>query len=374
MKIGIMTFWESHNNYGQLLQAFALQNFLINKGHDVYFIKFYRIPPPSKKSLVSRLKTQLSVLVKESFSKTSTQNSLHVEPDRGFDHFRRSYLNIGTTSYKSLSELQLNPPVADVYICGSDQVWNNTFKVPCLPFLLAFGDSSIKRVAYAASFGQKELSSETSEIFRKYLPKFNAVSVRENSGVQICKDVGYDSAVWVPDPTLLFNKEEWSRMLNIRKNGSEMSGKNVFIYTLGNSAIRDKDKYLEHVKQLQDVKISHATANNDFTGNVYPEISEWVALISRADFVITNSFHGMVFCIIFNKNFIVLPNTGAAEGMNERITSLITKFKLEDHMMFEYSEREVDSILAKRTSWDEINNAISEWRNVADNFIKKSLI
>lgn len=372
MKIGIMTFWESSNNYGQLLQAFALQNYLTNKGHEVFFIKFYRIAPPSKISITNLIKTRLSIFKKRLLDRDNSKLN-PVEPDRGFEHFRRFRLNMGSVSYRSLLDLQQNPPVADAYISGSDQVWNNTFKVPCLPFLLPFGDSTVKRIAYAASFGQRELSPETALLFKQYLPEFDAVSVREKSGKNICEDVGYDQAVWVPDPTLLFDKHEWLKMLNIGQSDSGSDKEHVFVYTLGNSAINDKGKYLEHVSKIPNVDVLHATANNDYSGNVYPEVTEWIRLIAHAKFVITNSFHGMVFCIIFNKNFIVLPNTGAAEGMNERIASLITKFSLDDHMMFHYDEERVNRLLQKEISWDEINNSISKWKLVAENFIESAL-
>ena len=374
MKIGIMTFWESQNNYGQLLQAFALQTYLKQKGHDVFFIKFYRIPSSKKKSALSRLKFKTVVYLNDHFNLnlelTKTGSS---EPDRGFSPFKKEHLKFSPRSYTSLAELKKNPPEADAYICGSDQVWNNTFKVPAEPFLLPFGKSTTKRIAYAASIGQREVSAETAQLFQRLLSDFNAVSVRENSSLSICMDAGYKNPVWVPDPTLLFAKTDWLRLLPVPAGNFKAGSKKVFIYTLGNSAINDKDAYLDYIKALPGAEVQHASANGDTSGNCYPSSPDWLCLIAESDFIMTNSFHGMVFCIIFNKKFIILPNTGAKEGMNERITSLISKFNLEQHMMFGFDQAKMDSLMSCDTDWEYVNKQIADWRHVAHEFLENAL-
>ncbi|WP_069660918.1 polysaccharide pyruvyl transferase family protein [Arcticibacter eurypsychrophilus] len=374
MKIGIMTFWESQNNYGQLLQAFALKTYLRQKGHDVFFIRFYRIPSAKKKSALSRLKFKVILYLNDHFDlNLEVTKAGSPEPDRGFTPFKKQYLKFSPRSYTSLAELKDNPPQADAYICGSDQVWNNTFKVPAEPFFLPFGKSSIKRIAYAASIGQRELSPETAQLFERQLSHFNAVSVREKSSLSICTDAGYKNPVWVPDPTLLFAKQDWLNLLPVPRGNFRPESKKVFIYTLGNSAIKDKEAYLSYIRDMPGVEVQHASANGDTSGNRFPSIPEWLGLIAESDFIMTNSFHGMVFCIIFNKKFIILPNTGAKEGMNERITSLITKFNLEQHMMFGFDRTKMDDLMKLDTDWDYVNNQIADWRHVAHEFLDGAL-
>ncbi len=369
-----MTFWESQNNYGQLLQAFALKTYLRQKGHDVFFIRFYRIPSAKKKSALSRLKFKVILYLNDHFDlNLEVTKAGSPEPDRGFTPFKKQYLKFSPRSYTSLAELKDNPPQADAYICGSDQVWNNTFKVPAEPFFLPFGKSSIKRIAYAASIGQRELSPETAQLFERQLSHFNAVSVREKSSLSICTDAGYKNPVWVPDPTLLFAKQDWLNLLPVPRGNFRPESKKVFIYTLGNSAIKDKEAYLSYIRDMPGVEVQHASANGDTSGNRFPSIPEWLGLIAESDFIMTNSFHGMVFCIIFNKKFIILPNTGAKEGMNERITSLITKFNLEQHMMFGFDRTKMDDLMKLDTDWDYVNNQIADWRHVAHEFLDGAL-
>lgn len=359
MKIGIMTFWESQNNYGQLLQAFAMQAHLKKEGHEAFLIKFYRIYPVKNKSLIKKLAQLL-------------KGKKKVE-DRGFDLFRNRYFSFSEQGYKSYQELIDNPPVADAYICGSDQVWNNTFSVPCEPFLLGFGDKNVKRISYAASIGQKSLSTDTAELFKKHLKNFNGISVRERSSVDICTKIGFNNVVWVPDPTLLFNKSEWCDLLSLSTSEATKQSESIFVYTLANSEITDKQKFIDYSTSMPGVDVIHTSANNDSSGNSYPTINEWVGYISRADYIITNSFHGMVFCIIFNKKFVILPNTGQAAGMNERITSLLGRFNLEDHVMYEFSKEKIDQLFSKEIDWKSINKSISDWGKEGRDFLNKSL-
>lgn len=366
MKIGIMTFWESHNNYGQLLQAFALQAYLKKEGHEVFFIKFHRIAPPKRQPLLKQLIK--SVIRKIQGDSTSLDHS------RGFDDFRKEHLTFSENGYKNYQELLDNPPIADAYVCGSDQVWNNTFKVPCEPFLLGFGPKLTKRVSYAASIGQKEISAETAALFKKHLENFNGISVRENSGVQICQQLGFSETAWVPDPTLLFTKAEWSDYLGININTAVQKKSGIFVYTLANSVINDKQKFIDYSNQMKDVQVIHASANDDSSGTIYPTINEWVGYIRSSDYIITNSFHGMVFCIIFNKKFVILPNTGHALGMNERITSLLGRFNLEEHVMYEFSKEKMDRLFEKEIDWKTINSSIDSWREEGKDFLNKSLL
>ncbi|MEH6305213.1 polysaccharide pyruvyl transferase family protein [Olivibacter sp. CPCC 100613] len=377
MRIGIMTFWESQDNYGQQLQAFALQTFLRQLGHDAFLIKYHRhgsVPP--RKTLLQRIvqfnpiKSAKARIAHSKLRKFSAFEQAH---PRHFNSFKDNRLVFGDRLYTSLDELMTFPPKADAYICGSDQIWNNTFSVSCEPYLLGFGDLKTKRIAYAASFGQKVLSADTLRLFRRYLPKFDAVSVREKSGLTLCKKIGYTNAIWVPDPTLLFDKSHWTSLLKNDKEFDRKKNTQLFLYTLGNSKINHREQIIHYLKNKEAVDTLHVSANRDMSGDYFPRVEEWVHAISQSDYLVTNSFHGAVFSILFNKNFIVLPNTGVATGMNERVLSLLEKLNLTEHLLWQFDPQRIDFLLQKKIPWAKINADIASWREDARQFLKSAL-
>lgn len=371
MKIGIITFWESQDNYGQLLQAFALQTYLENVGNDAFLIKYRRVPSVQFRTLSERIKNfNLNKFLEARFPAMKSSTEAPPKIERHFDSFREKFINFSDKTYDTLDQLKANPPKADVYICGSDQVWNNSFSVSCEAFLLGFGGKNVKRIAYAASFGMKELPLATMRLFQDHIHDFAGVGVREKSGLNICKTLGYESAIWVPDPTMLFGKDDWLRLLPTGKAQERKAGKRLFLYTLGNSAINDRESYIGYANSLEDVEIFHVSANGDFAGNYHPSIPNWIHTLSESDFVITNSFHGTLFSVLFNKNFIVLPNTGSKAGMNERVISLMEKLNLRGRISYEFDKGTLNHLLFDEIDWTEVNKNIKEWKSSTDKFFE----
>lgn len=367
MQIGIMTFWESKNNYGQILQLFALQQYLRKLGHDPFLIRFKRVKPEDKRNLVEKvLQEGLYKLLRQKIEAPKRKKSIELDELRRFDSFKRENILFGEREYATFQELINDPPPAEVYITGSDQVWNNSFFVSAEPFLLGFGDEKTKRFSYAASFGQSVLNERTEGLFKKHLPAFIAISVREKSGVDICNRMGI-AAQWVPDPTLLFEESEWEDMLSLNKF-NQAREKSIFAYTLGNSKIKDLERFVGFLRRKTDYKLIRAGANSDFSGNCYPTIPEWVSHIKQSEFVLTTSFHGMIFCIIHHTNFVILPNTGKALGMNDRIISLLSRLGLEEHMMKSYNKKKLELLFAKKINWLSVNSQIAKWKEIADSF------
>ncbi len=376
MKIGIMTFWSSQDNYGQLLQAYALQTYLTNLGHDVFQIAYNGIEDSKgEKSLVDKIKqlnySKIISIIKQRQNKKKTLAEQREHP-RYFDKFRADYLHIGNVKYKTYQSLVSNPPEADFYICGSDQVWNYSFIGKPEPYFLQFGDLKVKRLSYAASFGHKDLPEDIQAKVQSFLQKFDSISVREKSGVDICKKLVNKDIHWVPDPTLLITKEQWSA-LSADTNGFKSENKQkVFVYTLGNRPLEAKDEILKYFSEIDNTELVHSSINNDFSGTSYPTINEWLGLFKNTDLVLTNSFHGIVFSIIFNKKFFALPSKGSTAGMNERILSLLQKCGLEDHILFEFNKDEIQGLIAKEVDWAKVNKTIAEWRLDANAFLNLS--
>jgi hypothetical protein len=221
VKIGIITFWWANNNYGQLLQCYALQKYLLDAGHDVYLIRYNPNTDSRKTSTFHKIKSALNpyklykyFILKMSVLKEKKEEKRH---PHSFDDFRKTYIKQSPRIYNSYEELVKDPPEADMYIVGSDQVWNfnwwgNTLekvKGRIGAYLLNFGDKKIQRVAYAASFGKEKIDKQLIQAITPLMKNFSYVSVREKSGLEICRECGIDNAEWVPDPVMLLDVNQY---------------------------------------------------------------------------------------------------------------------------------------------------------------------
>lgn len=202
MKIGIITCWQSLDNYGQQLQCFALQTLLRNWGHDAFLIRY--APQKQKKTVWQKIinhfihpKYILYRLPIQTTSKKDAINEMALKeinrkknPQRHFEQFREEHLKMSPTIYHSYYELLNNPPEADVYITGSDQVWHDPYTLNTAKgWFLQFGSNKVKRISYAASIGRTPNRKELS-LFRQFLSRFDAISVRENSIRELCRQQG----------------------------------------------------------------------------------------------------------------------------------------------------------------------------------------
>ncbi|MBX2921984.1 MAG: polysaccharide pyruvyl transferase family protein [Chitinophagaceae bacterium] len=377
MKIGVVTFWYTNENYGQMLQAYALQRFLNEKGHDAYLIKYDKAksvqqlrPSIAKRLLGLDFKGVFKSIQKKLFYTSKSKASKQDSAKREFNKFRDTYLKFSDVLFTSYQEMQNNPPEADVYVCGSDQVWNYSFIGDPRPYFLQFGNDKVKRLSYAASFGHAILTAEMAREYKGYLDIFDGISVRESSGIDICARMGFKDVSLLPDPTFLLSKQAWNAIASNDRQFPQTTAKNFFIYTLGNRPSEATDRLLNYISDLDEVFILHSSINNDSAGNVFPTIHEWLKLISEADVVLTNSFHGMVFSIILNRNFIVLPSTGSTKGMNERMVSLLKKLSLSERLLMEFDEGFVQRLIEGKINWTDVNSIIEEWRKEAEEFLR----
>lgn len=356
MKVAVFTFWNSGRNYGQVLQAYALLQLLRDRGLDAFLVNYVRVGGEIRvsKILLRRCKELLRCVLKgDALSEWR------------FWKFRRKQLRTSGKTYYAFSELARTPPDADIYVCGSDQVWNWNFQTPPDAFLLNFGSDAVKRYSYAASFGQSHIDQSLSQKYENAFQRFDGVSVRERDGVELCKSVGYPNAVWVPDPTLMLAAERWTQLLGIERNKKS----HVFVYTLGNSPIDSREEYIRFVKSRG--KVLHVSANGDSSGNVKPGVEKWVELLSNASFVLTNSFHGMVFSIVFRVNFVVIPNTGGARGMNGRIESLCERLSLRNRIMEAFDEKKLVGLFHESIDWISVDKKLADWRKDGETFLNK---
>ncbi len=332
MKIGVMTFWWSEDNYGQLLQCYALQKYLRDLGHEAYLIRYHPDNDIVKDSLIKKCYKALSPKKLYNFAKNRiNRKKLEIERknnDRQFEVFRQKYIAQSKVFYSSLKELQANPPEADAYIVGSDQVWNfwsmpiEKCKNLIHTYFLDFGSGNTKRISYAASWGRTNLLNEEIAEITPLLKRFDYVSVREKNGIELCSKCNFDRAEWVCDPTLLLSAETY-RKIYCESEIRRKEKKFLLLYMLGNECDFDIKTAYEFAakKNIEVVYVS----GNDLTANsqkTFATIPEWLYLVDNAEYVITNSFHCGVFSTIFHKQFGIVPLTGTCAGMNARLSSL----------------------------------------------------
>src|SRR5690554_6839449 len=300
MNIGIMSFHTALNS-GAVLQAYALQTQLERMGHQVEFINFKR----KRKRKINHF---IGKNIQKTYWKWEDLISAFWHKNKGDFNY---VLNIGSDVYYSIEELQKNPPAYEVYITGSDQVWNvGSNKILSKQYYLSFGDATIKRIAFAASFGQCDVLPFLEEEIRNEVLKLDAVSVREKNGVDFLQNLMKEEKEvhHINDPTFLLSKEDYLKIADktiLKKKKKHIASYILTTYTQDQLNIID---YIKKTKQKKiinlrnpDTCIRLSKAKNKIV-NPY----QWLSYMMNAELIICNSFHAVVFSLIFKKEFIVI--------------------------------------------------------------------
>lgn len=369
MKIGILT-QPLHSNYGGLLQNYALQQTLVRAGHEVETIDWgggsglhetlYRIKIRVLHTLFPNKYPQL---------KYRPNKKERAIIQRNTNHFINTYIN-HTEAMHSYEEFvkQASKGKYDAYVVGSDQCWRPCYNAFLFSMFLDFvQDKQVKRIAYAASFGTDkwEFTPQQTAVCALLAKKFDMVSVREDSGVKLCKEhLGVD-AVHVLDPTMLLTKEEYIQL--IEKEKEPKSNGTLFNYILDPDA--KKSVFIQKVAKAKGLKAfqvlpkcqtetrTKEDVKNRIGDCVFPGVTTWLRAFMDADMTIVDSFHGMVFSIIFNKPFWAIGNV--SRGMS-RFTSLLKMFHLEDRLLDADNLDDVD--FSKPIDWTMVNGILEEKR------------
>jgi polysaccharide pyruvyl transferase WcaK-like protein len=264
----------------------------------------------------------------------------------------------------------LNPPLYDVYICGSDQIWNPSFTARgerkiTLSYFLDFGPVTVKRIAYAVSFGTPEYPEYLINLVSPILSEFAAISVRENSGCEIVQKMGRDDVCLMPDPTLLLRAKDYDFLLQPSR---KIHRNFTFFYTL-----HSNQKTVIEIKNYFTRHLRHYIVDAGSPGNSMIGIESWLSFIKSSDIVVTNSYHGMILSIIFRKPFIVIMAEGNQSSMNDRIDTLLGKIGLLDRIIERYDENRINTILAQKIDWDGVESRIDSLREDAWQYFEKNL-
>ena len=362
MKIGIVTFqWA--DNYGAVLQAFALQTYLLAKGHEVEILD-YR--PPIKKTVLKKwvAKTPKKCLLKwEEVYKAGL-----------FESFRKKFFKRTLTVFRTLVELTSVSDQFDILITGSDQVWNPKWLVQFDEhfeiYFLSFAGNKTRRISYAASLGHSRLDTmevEWREILSEKLKQMDAISVREFSGVRLVEDLsGRTDAIQVVDPTLLLGRSQYEKIIQKPLTKS----KKLFSYML-HGLDNDATVIIRQLVESYGSKIEFCNAKSYsfINGYVLPSPTRWLAHIRDAGCVITNSFHATVFCLIFHVPFFSMLIEGNNSSMNSRIIELLEAVGLQ-HRICSPSEQILDELIDESINWDNVDQRLIQIRESALIFLK----
>ncbi len=264
------------------------------------------------------------------------------------------------------------------FIVGSDQIWRCSYCKGFTDVSTYFLDftTTLQRnrsISYAASFGADDWEGTPEETKKcgRLLREFKAVSVREHSGVKICKDVFGVDAVQMPDPTLLLHPEDYGRIIEMEKTWLP-HGKYIASYVLDETGEKKNllQKSAESLAlQLQHL-MPHTTAKK--RRDRFPiSVPQWLRLIRDCEYFITDSFHGCVFAIIFNKPFVCLGNEGRG---NARFDTLLSTFRLEDRMLTLATPEEIHRVLHTPIDWECVNAIHDTERERGINFLKENLL
>lgn len=330
MKIALFTIWHEMN-YGAEMQAYATIKALTKLGHNVTLIDL-RLDDIKKKSVVKKVINAVSLLFpyKREFQKFWNLN------------FPK------TIRYKSYEILKKNPPNADVYLVGSDQTWNpEIMKSLYNVSLLKFGASNVIRASYASSFGINSwnFSPQLTEETRKAFLGFKYLSCREKTGCKIIKDIFHIDCTNVLDPTLLHT------------DYSEITGpiveKNILVYY----PLSDKDKdsaiYAKKIAIEMGVAVENANESQYLLKRILwrrTSIVEWIKKIASSQFVVTKSFHGLAFSIIYKRQFAIIINKNT--NRSSRIKDLLSLLELESRCFSSMEEMMESRIWERKINYD----------------------
>lgn len=364
-KIRILTFHYAHN-YGAMLQAYALQKVLFKGSNDVKFVDYrkrsiensYKIFKPIRKNIIKWVRDNINSL---------KYYNLNKKRYKAFNKFMYDKLNL-TERINNIKQLE-NHLEADIYITGSDQVWNiNIVKGLSDMYTLNFKLNNIKKIAYAASVGDAGLIVQNADEYKNKISQIDYISVRENDAkIELGEIINKDIEV-VLDPTLLLTKIDWNNEI---EGCSCEKHKYIVAYVVNPDS--EYVKIVNYLSEKTGLKIIHFDLKNPGYNNVlksaYTEGPlNFVNYIKNAEYVVATSFHATVFSIIFNKKFFIIPHrkTGA------RVINLLRKLDI-DGRNFTSLDEFKNINYNFETDWESVEKKLAREREKSINWLNNAI-
>ena len=345
-KVGIITIHKS-TNYGACLQAHALWKFITLQGYNGFIIDLYRNIHegfiPSKKYTIyekpyidQTQKSRLEV-IKKPLRKiyNRLQNQIYSEArqkrKKRFDAFNA--MSVYSEPYPCIDQLYETPPQYDIYITGSDQVWNPTIGIPLEPYFLTFTNSPNK-ISYASSFGVSALDDKYKILFQPWLSTYKMISVREKEGADLVKQIIDKQVPVCLDPTLLIGADYWKSIAS----QTEIKDPYILLFFI-KGVTKQVLTYCTSIAKSKGYKIIILGETSLTCYMKYHTIAdagprEFISLIKNAKMVFTDSFHGFAFSIMLNDNFYILLDKAInGKSRNSRINTLLDALQLHDRIL-----------------------------------------
>ncbi len=379
MKIAIISCY-STNNYGSILQAFATENYFAKKGdcHTVategirpfllnekkkYYLKnIYRLPLLISKYPQAKLAFLRKIIPSE---KKLFQSRL-----KKMNDFRKKFSFVGSnaTSLQELSEVVKD---YDIAVLGGDQLWRPDNILPGY-YTLEWVPDNVRKVSFSTSFGVSHLDNKSKEIANRFLRRFEAVSVRENTACGMIKEITGQSAVQVCDPVFLVDSNAWKEMAD---TSCCPDGGYIFSYFLGNK--KWHRKYVERISRKTGLPIVRISSLDSYLPmdkrvdvdciDASPE--QFLGLIKNAKYVCTDSFHVTAFSVMFHRDFSVFKrHSGKKHATNGRLDSFLKTLSLEERCV-----ESIDDICLDRIDYSETDEKINALTQSSKEFIENFL-
>lgn len=352
MKIGILTFhWAA--NHGAVLQTYASYCYLKETlGIDDVKIIDY-LPKSREINLKNALKPNYPRVILSRIATLNKENQIK--------SFRKNFTL--TNRYYSNKQLIENPPDCDVLLAGSDQIWNPSYALygehgPTPVYFLNFGKKGCKKIGLSASFGCSEYPDNAYGVIKQHINNFDAISVREKTGIDILKKMGIDNAEVVSDPTSLLEREKYLQLCAEVKKADKP-------YTAV-CVLRKQNKQTRKVIAKTVSFIGNKTVNIE-----KKSIENWLSGIRDANFVVTNSFHCVMMCLKLHTPFAVVLEKGKLAGMNDRFGTLLKHFDLEKCIVSRAQDAEN---INKNFDWDKIDCLMESYSLTLKNFLKTQIM
>ena len=388
MIIGIINFHFAHN-FGAVLESLALKEYIEKKGHTVLTIDYrpeyltaqydYK-PNPfayarwAAKDFQDRSSFYRSYRMFRRFIQALTYyKDFGIRKKRfyAFDNYVRKHMTL-TCNYNTIGELRNNPPACDIYISGSDQIWNPKVTAGIdEAYYLCFGSSKVKRIAYAVSPCQLEVD-KYKERLKKLLCKYNQISLRESEYIKELRELTNTEIKTCTDPTLLLKKEDYLKYIEPPR---ECVKEYILVYGFADNEkphlLNEIAKTLALEKKFDIIDVSMDGHKQLYFANKQRVVSpgEFLYYVNNASYIVTNSFHGTVFSIIFKKQFIAVTKSGTVS----RLSELVDNLGLNDRLLGDVNTDKIIELSDTKVDYLCVEKLLNDIRYSSEAFLSEAI-
>jgi len=364
MKVEIVTLHRI-TNFGSMLQTYATQTAIRKLGYQTEVLDFVPIGMTFKRALFPPVDVPLGIQAIKFIPRLVCM----VIEFQIMNSFITKYIKVSPLKYSCYQDILKNVPEADAYLSGSDQVWNTQNKNTdddLKAYYLGFVPEGKQRIAYAGSFGKSHFTQSETEIIKEYIAKYSSVSVREDDGITMLEGLGFTKGVHVVDPTLLLNSVEWKQFAstaNTPKKGY------VFVYNLNrNRLVKD---IATGIAKENHLRIINFADSFDFIPGAKNRVGntalDFINHIANADYVVTDSFHGVAFSINLNIPFVCVR----APRYNSRLESILRMANLQERIV-ETRNAGVE-VSNKTIDFNSVNGRMDSARKRSIDYLKEAI-